>query len=143
MSTIKKISLDDIWTPPVNDFTPLKPSGNEVIDNYGEQVRARRHDHLRYFAQSMGLTLDELNNTMKSFTDYTAASFKDYLVSYDAQWMLLHSMMSIKEIAKKLGFSNGSVFYSFFRRMKGISPTEYRKGHRKVEKTVDYKITYF
>ncbi|WP_280744572.1 MULTISPECIES: helix-turn-helix domain-containing protein [unclassified Parabacteroides] len=143
MSTIKKITLDEIWTPPEKDNTPLNPSGNDVIDNFGQQIRSRRNDYLSYYAQSMNLTLDELNKTVKSFTDYTAAEFKDYLVLYDAQWMLIHTMMSIKEVSVKLGFLNSSSFYSFFKRLKQMSPSKYRKTCRKVEKEITYKITSY
>ncbi len=143
MSSIKKITLGDIWTAPIEDDTPLRPSGNDVIDNFASQIRARRNDYLRRYAESMNITLDELNRTVKTFTDYTAAAFKDHLVIADAQWILLHTMLSVKEVAFKLGFKSSSSFYGFFKRIKHLSPTEFRKAGRKVEKEVTYKIIYY
>jgi AraC-like DNA-binding protein len=44
-----------------------------------------------------------------------------------ARVLLRKSRKSIKEIAKETGFENGSYFCTWFKKMNGITPTEFRK----------------
>jgi AraC-like DNA-binding protein len=44
-----------------------------------------------------------------------------------ASWLLSETDQSILEIAGKFGYENGSKFAGAFRRVMGVSPSEYRR----------------
>jgi AraC-like DNA-binding protein len=46
----------------------------------------------------------------------------------EARRLLVHSGMSVKEIANEIGFEDLQSFSRFFKKYEGISPSEYRKG---------------
>lgn len=143
MNAIKQIRIDDIWTPPIRKGTPFIPSGNDVIDQFANQIRIRQVEPMNYYAKNLQLTVSALSKTVNTFTGMTASVFKSTIVLYDAQWYLLHTLLSVKEIAARMGYSQASSFNNFFKRAASISPTDYRKANRKVEKEVKYTIIYY
>jgi len=61
----------------------------------------------------------------------------EYLLRYRlsmAKTMLLHSALSMTEIAEQTGFRDAASFSRIFRRENGISPTEYRETYTAEEK---------
>ena len=45
---------------------------------------------------------------------------------------LLHSELPVREIASELKFSSEFYFSTFFKRLKGVSPTQFRAMRRKI-----------
>lgn len=83
------------------------------------------------------LTLNEVAKTVhmspagfsRKFHETSGLGFKEYLTHIrleDAQELLLTTNLSITEIALTCGFSNGNYFGDVFKRIKGMSPREYR-----------------
>ena len=75
----------------------------------------------------------ELNITPKYLTmlctKYSGKPASDWIAQYtkeDIRYHLLHTDLSVKEIASKLGFPNISFFGSYVRRHFGVSPTQLR-----------------
>ena len=67
------------------------------------------------------------------FTRHVGISPKRYLQRkqlQDAKWLLRASRTPIGDIAAQTGFSSHGHFTSTFRRLTGVSPTEYREGAR-------------
>ena len=67
------------------------------------------------------------------FKKQTGKTMQDYIANYRLKLVgnrLLHSAMRISEIVDELGFSDESHLNKFFRKHKGINPSEFRKtGH--------------
>ena len=64
------------------------------------------------------------------FKKQTGKTMQDYVASYRLKLVenrLLHSAMRISEIVDELGFSDESHLNKFFRKHKGVNPTDYRK----------------
>jgi AraC-like DNA-binding protein len=64
------------------------------------------------------------------FKKHTHETMQDYITNYKLRLIehrLQHSDMRMSEIADELGFTDESHLNKFFRKQKGISPTEYRK----------------
>ena len=53
----------------------------------------------------------------------------DIHVSYSS-WQLIHSDMSIEELATHLNFATSAGLSKFFKNHKGISPLKYRQFHK-------------
>jgi len=67
------------------------------------------------------------------FKEYTGQTINSYILDLRirrAKLMLESSSMNINEIADSLGFSSSSYFIKTFRKIIGITPQEYRKGHK-------------
>jgi two-component system response regulator YesN len=60
--------------------------------------------------------------TMKAITDVISE-----VRMSKAKQMLLHTEMSISDIAEKTGFTNSSYFYRMFKKTNGVTPNDYRR----------------
>ena len=68
------------------------------------------------------------------FKSYTGISFIDYVNSYrvnEACYLIENSHGSILEIAYECGFDSLRNFNRVFKKIKGLTPTEYKKGTHK------------
>jgi YesN/AraC family two-component response regulator len=76
------------------------------------------------------------NYIKRAFREETGSSFSDYLAQYRLnrakQWML-ETDMTISAIAEKLKYSNVQNFSRYFRKMEGISPSQYKALHTAAE----------
>jgi YesN/AraC family two-component response regulator len=68
------------------------------------------------------------------FRKATGMNFSDYIAQYRLklakQW-LIGSEMNISDIAEKLQYSNLQNFSRYFRKMEGLSPSEFRLTNRR------------
>lgn len=65
------------------------------------------------------------------FKKQTNETMQQYIMNYRLKMIenrLLYSDLRITEIASELGFTDESHLHKFFKKQKGISPTEFRKG---------------
>lgn len=88
----------------------------------------KRDISLGELAESMGY---EYCYFSRIFNGIFSMSFKEYINTYrfnEACIMLFESGMSITRIAEESGFQSLRSFNEIFRRLAGMSPSEYRKG---------------
>lgn len=93
-------------------------------EHYGEAVR------IDGIAESLHISRKYL---CAVFKQETGMSTKDYLLNRRAEVasdLLLHTDMTVGEIAAEVGYSDYTQFSRFFRKKKGVSPREYAKHHR-------------
>jgi len=70
---------------------------------------------------------------IRNFKLYTNTTPMQYIVSLriaNAQMLLETTNYNVTEIGNIVGYDNPLYFSRIFRKQKGISPSEYRKGHR-------------
>lgn len=78
------------------------------------------------YAQILHVSSDHLNRTIKSCADKTAHELIDEMLVMEAKAWLLHTTLTIAEIAYKLEFSDPSHFNRFFKKYCKQTPAEYR-----------------
>ncbi|MCU7551327.1 helix-turn-helix domain-containing protein [Chitinophagaceae bacterium LB-8] len=78
------------------------------------------------YARMLHVSADHLNRSIKVHSDKTAHELIDEMIFIEAKAYLMHSMLSIAEIAYKLGFSNPSNFNKFFKKLANCTPLKYR-----------------
>ncbi len=79
------------------------------------------------YADMLHVSPDHLNRVIKSNSDKTAGELIDEMLLTEAKAHLLHSKMSIAEIAYQLEFADPSHFNKFFKKLAGITPMIFRK----------------
>lgn len=90
----------------------------------GENYRHQRS--VRFYAQQLCITPKYLTTLIKRFSGSSVSEWIDRYVILEAKTLLKHSHMSIQEIAYALDFPNQSFFGSYFKRVTGLSPTQYK-----------------
>ena len=84
------------------------------------------------YAVMLHISADHLNRTIKAHSDKTASELIDEMIIREAKAQLLHSALSISEIAYELGFTDPSHFNRFFKKLAGCTPLVYRNNAAQV-----------
>ena len=79
------------------------------------------------YADMLYVSPDHLNRIIKSCSDKTAHELIDAMILMETKAYLLHSQMTISEIAYHLEFADPSHFNRFFKKYSGQTPLEFRK----------------
>lgn len=104
---------------------------DEIIQNTAKYIQS-------HYNQALSLEMAASYATMsptyfsKKFKAVTGFGFKEYLSKVrltQASKLLLETDCSITEIAYVCGYSDSNYFGDVFKKMKGISPLQYRKMH--------------
>ena len=67
---------------------------------------------------------------IRNFKQYTGSSPMQYILSiriYNAEVLLKNEQYNITEISNIVGYDNPLYFSRIFKKVKGLSPSEYRK----------------
>ena len=106
---------------------PVGPYGR-LTEDFLTLVEREYRDHreLDYYARRLNRNAKYLSRHIKEETGQTATDWIDKCVILDAEAQLLSTKQSILEISESLGFSSQSFFGKYFKRVKGVSPKEYK-----------------
>lgn len=96
----------------------------------GEQY-ATTHDVATY-ANFLNITPGHLNDSVKQHSGKTAISHIHHRLLVEAKRSLLHTALSVKEIADQLGFEDAAYFNRFFKRLTDTTPMSFRQQIREM-----------
>jgi AraC-like DNA-binding protein len=82
---------------------------------------------VNYYAEKLGFSTKKLNIIVNYITNKPVKAFIDDVIIIKAKRYLLHSNLSIKEIAYKLGFKDPTNLYKYFKKHTAFTPEAYRK----------------
>ena len=85
-----------------------------------------RHHDVTWYADKLCLTPKYFSTAIRRTTGKTAGEWIAIVLSLKAKSIINSSLMTVTEISDSLGFSSKAAFCRFFRRMNGMTPTEYR-----------------
>lgn len=80
-----------------------------------------------YYASLLNISTVYLNEVVKKVTGMSTALYIKGEVVLQAKRMLVHTHLSAKEIADRLGFDDYAYFSRLFSQATGVSPTEFRQ----------------
>lgn len=116
----------------IHDFTEniCNNTGYILIDKIEEYIRSNYHNEemsLFFLAEHFNLTASYIS---KIFKKHKQENFKDYLVEYRIQKAVKileeKPYIRISDLAKMVGYSNVNSFIRNFKKLKNISPGEYK-----------------
>ena len=85
---------------------------------------------ISFYSDKLGITPEYLSRIIRRITGKTVMHFHDRMLLTEASWQLIHSDMSIGELATHLNFATSAGLSKFFKNHKGISPLKYRQIHK-------------
>ncbi|XDZ54226.1 helix-turn-helix domain-containing protein [Flavobacterium tructae] len=90
------------------------------------EMNCRKHHNVKYYAETLSMTPDNLTKIIKEFTGKTAKRFIIEAVILEAKNLLRSDNLYISNIREELQFANYSSFSKFFKRHTALSPSQYR-----------------
>lgn len=87
----------------------------------------KEHHDIGFYAKELNISINYLCQLVKKESKFTAKHWIDKALLKYAQIYLHDEALELKEITKRLGFSDPPHFSRFFSRMMNIPPGEYRK----------------
>lgn len=106
---------------------------NPTVDRIQKWVKAHVNQvmNLTAMAAELGISRFYMCHLFKRCTGTTIVDYRNELRLTMAKQMLINSDARISQIAADCGFSNDSYFSEMFQNSEGITPTIYRKLHKK------------
>lgn len=86
-----------------------------------------RHHTLDFYADRLCITQRYLGTLVRQASGTTAKEWIDRAIINEAKVALKHSDVTVAQLADRLNFPNASFFCKYFKRMTGLTPTEYQK----------------
>lgn len=115
----------------VNEVKSTNSRQEEIFTKFTELLERhhKKEREIAFYADKMCITSKHLSQVIKDYTGKTALGIIEEYVISEAKSMLLSTTMSIQQISDELNFPSQSVFGKYFKRVAGISPSEYRNRH--------------
>lgn len=108
----------------VNDFLKLINEDLSKIEEGGGQDRIRT---ITDIAAQINVHPNYLNRVVHKIMGISVSELLRDIVLKKAKTILIHSDLTISQIAYKLGFQSVSYFCFYYKKHTGISPSEYRR----------------
>lgn len=100
-----------------------------------QEILAHRLDAsftIKDLAQKMNISSRHLSRLFKDHTGETVQAYREKMRLEQGEQLLLHTEMSVKEIAAQCGFGNPRQFSRFWRQVKGCAPGAFRRNGKKI-----------
>ncbi len=105
-----------------------KGRGHIVVKKFFQLVEENYTNNLSVneYADKLAITPNHLTQTVNQLTGKTSSQIIKSKQLLEIKRLLVHTNLSVTEIAHKLNFTDQSYFTKFFKRETGISPLHYR-----------------
>ncbi|MDA3906306.1 MAG: helix-turn-helix transcriptional regulator [Bacteroidales bacterium] len=115
------------YTPKIENTQSIQ-SGKVIIQNFKSLLESNfvNMHKVSDYADQLNITSDYLNKVIKSTVGKTAKELIQQRLVLEAKRLGLHTELSTKEIAYRIGFEDPSHFSRFFKNNNGLSFTDFR-----------------
>jgi len=112
-----------------NNSLTFSPVVTQVMDwmnaNYHTEITVSK------IAKEVGYNSDYLSFLFRKTTGITIISYLNKIRIENSKSLLLHYNITIKEVAYSCGFVDEKYFMKLFKKLEGMTPSEYKKAFRK------------
>ncbi|MFD2244722.1 helix-turn-helix domain-containing protein [Pontibacter ruber] len=95
-----------------------------LIDRYYKE-----HKPVSFYAEELNLTAKQLNEISKRSTGKTPTELIQERLVLEAQRLLVHSDLTVSQVAMELGYFDNAYFFRFFKKHVGKTPEQFRNTH--------------
>lgn len=108
---------------------PLKGKGHLMVKRFYQLVEENFMQNLTVneYAEMLAITPNHLTQTIKQLTGKTSAGFIKAKQVLEIKRLLVHTNLSVSEIAAQMNYTDQSYFSKFFKKETGFTPMVYRK----------------
>lgn len=113
---------------PVNEDEKMK-KGNLLVKRFKQLIEEKYYENksVKEYAELLSVTANHLSETVKNITGRTSTDLINDKLILEIKRMLLHTELTVSEIAFQLNFADQSYFSRYFRKNTGTTPNEFRK----------------
>ncbi|MDP3641940.1 MAG: AraC family transcriptional regulator [Bacteroidota bacterium] len=113
---------------PVNENLLNKGKGQILVKRFFHLLEKNHQKNLLLndYARMIGITSNHLTQTVKQLTGKTSSQIIKAKQLLEIKRLLVHTNLSVSEIASQLNFDDQSYFTKFFKRETGQTPLQYR-----------------
>ncbi len=90
----------------------------------------REHKPVSFYAEKLHLTAKQLNDTGKRIMGKTITELVQDRVLLEARRLLVHSHLTVSQVAAELGYFDNSYFSRFFKKHIGQTPEQFRAANK-------------
>jgi AraC family transcriptional regulator, transcriptional activator of pobA len=118
---LKNYSINECIKP-INRESQIFAEFKQLLENDFLEFKS-----VKQIAERLHLSSKHFSESIKQVSGKTAMQYLNEKKIEYARSLLRHTDMSIKSIATDLNFENEAYFYTFFKRISGETPTQFRK----------------
>ena len=104
-------------------YYPIKKGVELLSDEWNKNTK------IEYYAEQCGIDNSYFYKLFKIWSGVSPNQYRNQLRVIVAKDLLVHTNLSICEIAQKIGFDDPYYFSRLFKKETGLSPAHYRKAH--------------
>lgn len=111
------------------DNTMLTGRGGELFNDFVNEISAHftSHSDVRFYADLLNVSSTYLAQVTKRIAGKAPKVIIDEYLVAEAETLLLSSAKTVQEVAYAVGFASQAHFAKFFKKMTGLSPSDYRR----------------
>ena len=104
-------------------------TGNRTLKHFQDFIKLLKKNRrsMEEYAQELGITTVHLNRVCQKIVQKTAVQVVNEYIIGEAKRYLLNTSYSISEISYFLNFNDPAYFTRLFKKVTGVSPSEFRK----------------
>lgn len=103
---------------------PIIDAARYINEHYGDELT------LEGIAKRFAMSAGHFSKKFKSTTGFGLAKYITQVRILNAEKLLLHTRLSVTDVATRCGFTDPNYFASVFKSQKGVPPYKYAKLHR-------------
>lgn len=128
-------SLLDLILLTCNQIYPLdsnkvqRGKGHILVKNFFSLIEENYQNNLRVndYAEKLAVTPNHLTQMVRQITGKTSVELIQKKLIAEIKRLLLHTNLTVTEIAMQLNFPDQSYFTKFFKKITGVTPIQFRK----------------
>lgn len=112
---------------PVDSNEKSKKS-NLLVKRFKQLIEEKFHENksVKEYADLLAVTPNHLSETVKTLTGRTSTDLINDKMILEVKRMLMHTDLTVSEVAYQLNFADQSYFSRYFKKNTGLTPIEFR-----------------
>jgi len=112
-----------------------KSKGHILVKNFLQLLEEnyQKNQRVNDYAENLAITANHLTQVVRQLTGKTPSEIIQEKINVEIKRLLLHTNLTVAEIAENMNFGDNSYFTKFFKKNTGLTPLQFRKKHLKDE----------